>query len=177
MSSHLFFYLADLGHGFRRKWWQAGSHRTSARRRGGSRETQIDSCASSGGHGLVNERTDFDSTQNVHSCGRRSIKCKQNTHVGAVAAETAIEIGSDGSTYARGLSSCLTTTGFAVMRLLVVCVFIIGLGILLLLGLWAMANELYSNSTFGVPFEADGKSPLDYADEEQSASSSATPVG
>jgi len=34
-----------------------------------------------------------------------------------------------------------------------------------------MANELYSQSIFGLPFEADGKSMGDYADEEQSASS------
>ena len=45
---------------------------------------------------------------------------------------------------------------------------------LLLIGLWAMANELYSQSIFGVPFGADGKSTPDCADEEQSASSSAT---
>jgi len=57
------------------------------------------------------------------------------------------------------------------MRLLVICALVIGVGTLLLIGLWAMANELYSQSIFGLPFEADGKSMGDYADEEQSASS------
>ena len=41
------------------------------------------------------------------------------------------------------------------MRLLVICALVIGIGILLLIGLWAVANELYSQSIFGVPFEAD----------------------
>jgi hypothetical protein len=40
-----------------------------------------------------------------------------------------------------------------------------------------MANELYAQSIFGVPFETDGKSTGDYADEEQSASSSTTLIG
>jgi hypothetical protein len=40
-----------------------------------------------------------------------------------------------------------------------------------------MANELYSRSIFGVPFETEGKSKGDYADEEQSASSSTTLIG
>jgi hypothetical protein len=66
---------------------------------------------------------------------------------------------------------------FAVMRLLVICALAIGIGTLLLVGLWAIANELYSQSIFGVPFEADGKSAGDHADEEQSASSSATLIG
>jgi hypothetical protein len=65
------------------------------------------------------------------------------------------------------------------MRLLVICALVIGVGvgILLLIGLWAMANELYSRSIFGVPFETEGKSTGDYADEEQSASSSTTLIG
>ena len=50
------------------------------------------------------------------------------------------------------------------MRLLVICALVIGVGVLLLIGLWAMANELYSQSIFGAPFEADD------ADEEQFAS-------
>jgi hypothetical protein len=64
----------------------------------------------------------------------------------------------------------------AQLRLLLICIcaLIIGLGILVLIGLWAMANELYPQSIFGVPFEAAGKSKGDYADEEQSESSSAT---
>jgi hypothetical protein len=66
---------------------------------------------------------------------------------------------------------------FAVMRLLVICALAIGIGALLLVGLWAIANELYSQSVFGVPFEADGKSAANQADEEQSASSSAPLVG
>jgi hypothetical protein len=60
------------------------------------------------------------------------------------------------------------------MRLLVIGALIIGLGAILLIGLWAMANALYSQSIFGVPFGAYGKSTSDCADEEQSASSSAT---
>jgi hypothetical protein len=60
------------------------------------------------------------------------------------------------------------------MRLLVICGLIVGVGVLLMIGLWAMANEWYSQSIFGVPFGADGKSTADCADEEQSAASFAT---
>ena len=63
------------------------------------------------------------------------------------------------------------------MRLLLICALVVGSGILLLIGLWAMANELYSQSMFGVPFETDGSSNRDPADEEQSESSSATLIG
>ena len=62
------------------------------------------------------------------------------------------------------------------MRLLLICALVVGSGILLLIGLWAMANELYSQSMFGVPFETDGSSNRDHADEE-SESSSATLIG
>jgi hypothetical protein len=60
------------------------------------------------------------------------------------------------------------------VSLLVICALVIGLGTLLLIGLWAMVNELYSQRMFAVPFDMDGKEALDYADEERSASSSAT---
>lgn len=63
------------------------------------------------------------------------------------------------------------------MRVLLICALVIGSGILALIGLWAMVNALYSQSMFGVPFESDGKSKRDYADEEQSESSSATLSG
>jgi hypothetical protein len=60
------------------------------------------------------------------------------------------------------------------MRLPIICALVIGVGTLVLIGLWAMVNELYSQCIFGVPVESDGRSTGDYADEEQSASSSAT---
>jgi hypothetical protein len=63
------------------------------------------------------------------------------------------------------------------MRLLVICTLVIGLGTLLLIGLLTMVNEFYSQSIFGVPFEADDQSTRDCADEEQSASSSSMPSG
>jgi hypothetical protein len=63
------------------------------------------------------------------------------------------------------------------MRLLLICALVVGLGSLVLIGLWAMANELYSQSGFVVPFEADGNSNRDHADEEQSEASSATLMG
>jgi hypothetical protein len=66
---------------------------------------------------------------------------------------------------------------FGVMRLLVIFALAIGIGALLLIGLWVIADELYSQSIFGVPFEADGKSAGDHADEEQFASSSTPLVG
>jgi hypothetical protein len=63
------------------------------------------------------------------------------------------------------------------MRLLLIFSLVIGLGSLILIGLRAMANELYSQSGFGVPFEADENSNRDHADEEQSEASSATLMG
>ena len=54
------------------------------------------------------------------------------------------------------------------MRVFAICALIVGLGALLLIGLWAMANELYSQSIFGVPFGADavllGDFPLEQVD-------------
>jgi hypothetical protein len=63
------------------------------------------------------------------------------------------------------------------MRLLLICALVVGSGILLLIGLWTIAKELYSQSMFGVPFETDGNSNRDDADEEHSKSSSATLIG
>jgi hypothetical protein len=57
------------------------------------------------------------------------------------------------------------------VHLLVICALVIGLLIMLLIGLLAMVNELYSQKIFGMPFDVDGNSTRDYADEEQSASS------
>jgi hypothetical protein len=54
------------------------------------------------------------------------------------------------------------------MRLLVICALVIGAGTLVLIGLWVMANALYSQSIFGVPLEADGKAKGRDADKEQS---------
>jgi hypothetical protein len=52
------------------------------------------------------------------------------------------------------------------MRLLVVCALIIGLGIQLLIGLFSIARELFSDSIFGIPTESNETPPM---------SSSATP--
>jgi hypothetical protein len=53
------------------------------------------------------------------------------------------------------------------MRLLVVCALVIGLGIQLLIGLFTVARELFSDSVFGIPTESD---------QAQSTSSSDTPA-
>jgi hypothetical protein len=49
--------------------------------------------------------------------------------------------------------SVLATEGFAVMRLFVLCASAIGVGILLLIGFLVTAQELFSESIFGVPQE------------------------
>jgi hypothetical protein len=53
------------------------------------------------------------------------------------------------------------------MRPLVVCALVIGLAIQLLIGLFTIARELFSDSVFGVPAESD---------KAQSTPSSATPA-
>ncbi len=63
------------------------------------------------------------------------------------------------------------------MRLLVLCALAMGVGILVLVGFLAMAQELYSESIFGVPHEPDEEAGRAYMDEERSTSSSSTPMG
>jgi hypothetical protein len=63
------------------------------------------------------------------------------------------------------------------MRLLVLCALAMGVGILLLVGFLGMAQELFSNSIFGVPDEADEETGPTDMDEERSTSSSSTPIG
>jgi hypothetical protein len=50
-------------------------------------------------------------------------------------------------------------------------------GILLLVGFLVMAQELFSESVFGVPHEPDEEAARAYMDEERSTSSSSTPIG
>jgi hypothetical protein len=63
------------------------------------------------------------------------------------------------------------------MGLLVLCALAMGVGILLLVGFLAMAQELFSKSMFGVPQEPDEETGRAYMDEERSTSSSSTPIG
>jgi hypothetical protein len=63
------------------------------------------------------------------------------------------------------------------MRLLVLCALVMGVGILLLVGILAMAQELFSESMFGVPQEPDEETGRGHRDEERSTSSSSTPIG
>jgi len=63
------------------------------------------------------------------------------------------------------------------MRLFVLCALVIGVGILLLIGFLTAAQELLSESIFGVPQEADEETGRRCLDEERSRSSSSTPIG
>ena len=63
------------------------------------------------------------------------------------------------------------------MRMLVLCAWAFGVGIILLAGLLLMAQEIFSESIFGVPHEPGAETGRGYMDEERSASSSSTPIG
>lgn len=63
------------------------------------------------------------------------------------------------------------------MRLLVLCAWAFGVGIILLVGLLLIAHEIFSENIFGVPHEADAETGRGYVDEERSTSSSSTPIG
>ena len=61
--------------------------------------------------------------------------------------------------------SVLATEGFAVMRLFVLCALAIGVGILILIGLMVTAQELFSESIFGVPQEPGEETGRGHMDE------------
>ena len=63
------------------------------------------------------------------------------------------------------------------MRLFVLCALVIGVGILLLIGFLTVAQELLSESIFGVPQEPGEETGRGCLDEERSRSSSSTPIG
>ncbi len=63
------------------------------------------------------------------------------------------------------------------MRLIVLCAWALGVGIILLAGLLVVAQELFSESIFGVPHQPGAETGLGYMDEERSTSSSSTPIG
>jgi hypothetical protein len=63
------------------------------------------------------------------------------------------------------------------MWLFVLCALAIGVGILLLIGFLATAQELLSESIFGVPQEPGEETVRGCVDEERSGSSSSTPIG
>ena len=54
------------------------------------------------------------------------------------------------------------------MRLLVICALVVGVGSLVLIGLWALVRELFSDSIFGVPSVSDGQARRARADRPQS---------
>jgi len=64
------------------------------------------------------------------------------------------------------------------MRLLVLCVWAFGVGIIVLAGLLLIAQEIFSESTFGVPHEPGAETGDGYVEDERStSSSSSTPIG
>ena len=63
------------------------------------------------------------------------------------------------------------------MRLLVLCAWAFGVGIILLVGLLLIAHEIFSESIFGVPDEPGAETGRGHTDEERSTSSSSTPIG
>jgi hypothetical protein len=63
------------------------------------------------------------------------------------------------------------------MRLLVLCAWAFGVGIILLVGLLLIAQEIFSESIFGVPHEPGAETGRRCMDEERSTSSSSTPIG
>jgi hypothetical protein len=63
------------------------------------------------------------------------------------------------------------------MRLLVLCAWAFGVGIILLVGLLLIAHEIFSESIFGVPHDPGAETGRGYMDEERSTSSSSTPIG
>ena len=63
------------------------------------------------------------------------------------------------------------------MRLLVLCAWALGVGLILLAGLLVTAQELFSESIFGAPHEPGAQTGPGYMDEERSTSSSSTPIG
>jgi hypothetical protein len=73
--------------------------------------------------------------------------------------------------------SVLAIEGFVVMRPFILCALAIGMGILLPIGFLATAQELFSQSIFGVPHERGGETGRGYMDEERSTFSSSTPIG
>jgi len=62
------------------------------------------------------------------------------------------------------------------MGMLVLCALVMGVGVLLLVGFLAMAQDLFSECTFGVPHEPDEETGRAYTAEERSTSSSLTPI-
>jgi hypothetical protein len=63
------------------------------------------------------------------------------------------------------------------MRLLVLCAWAFGVGIILLVGLLLVAQEIFSESIFGVPHERGADTGRGHMDEDRSTSSSSTPIG
>ena len=61
------------------------------------------------------------------------------------------------------------------MRLLVLCAWAFGVGIILLVGLLLIAHEIFSESIFGVPHEPGAETGRGYMDDPTSSSS--TPIG
>jgi hypothetical protein len=63
------------------------------------------------------------------------------------------------------------------MRLLVLCAWALGAGTIVLVGLLLIAQEIFSESIFGVPPEPGAETGGGYMDEERSTSPSSTPIG
>jgi hypothetical protein len=62
------------------------------------------------------------------------------------------------------------------MSLLGMCALAVGFGSLVLIGIFALVRDLFSDSTLGVPSESDEKARQGHADQTSSASSSLTSI-
>jgi hypothetical protein len=66
--------------------------------------------------------------------------------------------------------------GGSLMRLLVLCALIVGLGSLVLIGILTLVRELLSDSVFGVPAVSDEQARRDHPPQPQSTSSSVAAI-
>ena len=64
----------------------------------------------------------------------------------------------------------------APMSLVGMCALVVGFGSLVLVGIFALVRDLFSDSTLGVPSESDEKASHGHADQRSSASSSLTSI-
>jgi hypothetical protein len=62
------------------------------------------------------------------------------------------------------------------MRLLVICALVVGFGSLVLIGLFVLVRELFSDSIFGAPSVSDEQARRGHTDQSHSSSSSVTAI-
>jgi hypothetical protein len=62
------------------------------------------------------------------------------------------------------------------MSLVGMCALVVGFGSLVLIGIFALVRDLFSDSTLGVPSVSDEKDGREHADQTPSASSALTSI-